>query len=975
MRASLVFLLIVTAFNLEVFTQTCQPPEIVVNSNTANIFSPEQEMILGDLVVERSISEYREINDPGLLAYINKIGENLIRHLPKTGLTYHFHIIDLNDTNAFNLPGGHVFISRKIISFVNNEDELAGIMAHELGHATVHHGAISTSEEFKRVLNVTSVGDRKDITEKYNRLIENYRTKKSAQSRNHSDTEQLQADRIGIFALVAAGYDPESFFGFFDRLTDSKGKTGSWISELFGTTNPEEKRLREVAKAASSLPKECRDGRSAKASDEFLAWQAGTIMFRETDRKEEIAGLLWKKEISPKLQSDVTFIDVSSDGKLVLAQTDYSINVIDRVGSKVLLQIPVEGADNAELTPDDRYVVFTTPDLRFERWDISQAKAVEVRELYLKRSCWEHALSPDGNYLACIDAATTLNVVETKTGKKVWEKKSFYELSPFEYLLWLLRSGSADEQNLSLFRIQFTPDSRFAVFSRTNKFRFTFRINMVAVADSENTAAALDLSTMKTVDIGGDIKKVTSRPYAFIDSGRIIGSTEAKLEAGGIFSFPAGKKLEKLTFGAEEVKRTANNNYVILRPLASGTTGIFDISRNAIVAAIDRKDLTVWGNIVAFESAGGKILFRDSTYNETSKLLEGKDVDTIELPVAAISRLNVAEVSDDMSWLLVSSKTRGGVWNLQTGDRKIFTRGFKGGVIDSRGVGVAEFPPMDRDRHSLAVLNGADASISTYKELSTPGAKQYRRFLLTRKSLKEKSENDTNGPGLTALKADEKFELGMRDDVNFAIKDWITDKVIWTHDFNGKVPRYSFDAYSGRLILYWRLATDEGKARLAESRELSKQADELGDKLDDYMIEVIDAFAEKTIGKMLLETGKGSFSVYYGSSEGNWLAVNDSEGRVLVYSLNDGTLRHRFFGTRAVLSPSRDMIAIVNNSGDVSLYGLLDGERKERYRLNGNPIFVRFNLKSDRLFLLSDRQVGYAIDLQKLGVPVRAGID
>ena len=58
-------------------------------------------------------------------------------------------------------------------------------------------------------------------------------------------TSRLQFDQAGLFALVSAGYDPGAMAKFWDRITETKGKKGSWLSDLFGTTRPEEKRLRE----------------------------------------------------------------------------------------------------------------------------------------------------------------------------------------------------------------------------------------------------------------------------------------------------------------------------------------------------------------------------------------------------------------------------------------------------------------------------------------------------------------------------------------------------------------------------------------------------------------------------------------------------------------------------------------------------------------------------------------------------------
>jgi hypothetical protein len=116
----------------------------------------------------------------------------------------------------------------------------------------------------------------------------------------------------------------------------------------------------------------------------------------------------------------------------------------------VLFQIPVEDANEAAFTPDGQHVVFTTETLRYEKWSVAERKPAEVRELVLRDDCWEHKLSPDGKYLACVDLSTNVNVLDTQTGKRVWEKKEFYRLDWFEYIMWLgsaaRRGAGGDEQ-------------------------------------------------------------------------------------------------------------------------------------------------------------------------------------------------------------------------------------------------------------------------------------------------------------------------------------------------------------------------------------------------------------------------------------------------------------------------------------------------------------------------------------------------
>jgi hypothetical protein len=380
----------ISAGSVVASAQDCNPPAITANSQIYNIFSPEQEMILGDLNYQRMAGDSRFIQDDKLLAYVREIGAKLVRHLPPTGLKFQFFIIDIPTANAFNTPGGYVFLSRKLIAFTKTEDELAGVMAHELGHATVRHAAGDMSDLLKKILNVTKIGDRKDITEKYNLLLERERTKSVSRSSDHESAQQLEADRIGLFAMVAAGYDPNAFSEFFSRLVEEKAKSGNWFTSIFGSSSPTEKRLREMIKATELLPTPCRENRRANASEEYLSWQADVVSFRESEIAEELPGLLWKRELTPQLRSDISHFAINKDGTFFLAQDDFAITVVQREPLKVAFQIPTTAARPATFTPDGRFVVFGTEGLRFEKWSVADGKPVEVRELVVRRDCWEH---------------------------------------------------------------------------------------------------------------------------------------------------------------------------------------------------------------------------------------------------------------------------------------------------------------------------------------------------------------------------------------------------------------------------------------------------------------------------------------------------------------------------------------------------------------------------------------------------------
>ena len=971
----LLTLLCITICPAVTSAQDCKPPAITANSNIYNIFSPDQEMVLGDLTYQRMSGDSRFIQDEKLLAYVREIGARLVRHLPPTGIKFQFFIIDMPTANAFNIPGGYVFLSRKLISFTKTEDELAGVMAHELGHATVHHGAADMSEYLKKILNVTQLGDRKDVTDKYNLFLERLRTKSVPRNDGHESDQQLEADRIGLFAMTAAGYDPNAFTEFFARLVEEKAKSGNWFTNIFGNSTPTEKRLREMVKITEQLPAPCRDSRSADASAAYLKWQADVVSFRESEIKEELPGLLWKKELTPQLRSDISHFAVSQDGTYFLAQDDFAITVVQREPLKVAFQIPIVDARPASFTPDGKFVVFGTEGLRFEKWNVAEAKPVEIRELVVKRDCWEHEFSPDGKYLACVDYGLNLNVLDTQTGKRVWEKKEFYRLSFWEFLTWIGVQAQDDERPGKFFNLQFSPDSRYLVATRSNRFRFRFSFNYVTVDKTEDTVLALDLSTFKPISTGGELKKVTRRPFVFVAPDKILGMMPGIVEESGIFSFPQGKRLSKFPLSADEIKLTGNPNYVIVRPLLGATMGVFDLTKGIVVNGMNKADVTLWNDLMFYELASGSVRVAKVEYDPVEKFFKATPVGTVEIPVGSMRRLFTANVSDNMEWLAISSKTRGAVWDLNSGERKMHVRGFRGAIIAPNGKAIGDFPRYAPANHSLVFMNAPTNEVSPLREIPEKGARQYGRFVMLRQSLKVPKEKESKDSKDKDPKAKElevavagEFtdEESLSREVRFELRDVVNDKLVWSREFPKQAPKFFFDDYSGRLIFYWDLGSEAGKARLKEEPALAERARQMGNKNDDYLVEVYDAFAAKSVGVLLLETGQGSFDIESGFSEGNWLVLHDDHNRVLIYSIKDGELRHRFFGANAAMNPSRQQVIVENYPGELTLYDLATGNTQARLRFKTGAAFVRFSLDGKKLLVLTSGQIAYAFDTDKL---------
>ena len=446
------------------------------------------------------------------------------------------------------------------------------------------------------------------------------------------------------------------------------------------------------------------------------------------------------------------------------------------------------------------------------------------------------------------------------------------------------------------------------------------------------------------------MKKATKGSYIFLAPDKILATMPAVAEDGGIFSFPQGKRIAKFNLVANDMQLTANPRYAMIKSSWRDTVSFLDLEKGELVGGFNKSTAALWNDVLISELKSGSLAISNATFNEETKALRLQQIANLDIPVGSMNRIYAANVSDNMQWLAVSSKSRGAMWDLNTGERKLHVRGFRGAIVAPNGTAIGDFPKLEPVNHSLVYLDPAKSATTLLREIPERGARQYGRFVLLRTSLKAIKEHE---------KAKEKGKDGedpsesgasLSREVRFELRDVINDKVGWTKDFPKEAPGYFFDDYSGRVILYWSLGSEAGKARLKEDPALVERSRQMGNKDDDYVVEIYDAFDNKSVGTLLLETGKGSFDIESGFSEGNWLVLRDDNNRVLAYSIKDGDLRHRFFGANAAINPRGHQIAVENYPGEVTFYDLASGNQHARLRFKTAAAFTRFSLDGKRLW-------------------------
>ena len=213
----------------------------------------------GQEMHDKLISEGAAYDDPELQAYVEKIGERLVAHSDMPDLDFTFTVIDAPEINAYATPGGFVYVNRGLIAYLNSEEQLAGVLGHEIAHVTArHHARRKTAGVTSKVLSTTAyvITGSSAIYEASNmygaELISGY-----------GRDMELEADGLGAEYMYRAGYDPEALLDVIGVLKNQeqfmrlkareKGKSGATYHGLYATHPRNDKRLQTVIRAANEL--------------------------------------------------------------------------------------------------------------------------------------------------------------------------------------------------------------------------------------------------------------------------------------------------------------------------------------------------------------------------------------------------------------------------------------------------------------------------------------------------------------------------------------------------------------------------------------------------------------------------------------------------------------------------------------------------------------------------------------------------
>ena len=226
------------------------------------VLSKNDEAQIGSSIMRQIRASGSVVEDPQINEYISEIGYRVASHINDSERNFTFFVIDDPSINAFALPGGYIGVHSGLIEATRSEDELAGVIAHEIAHVTQRHIARALAAGKKQSLLSTAImlgaviagaaGAGSDAVQGAMAVAQGTQMQ---QQINFTRENEHEADRIGISALARAGFDPRGMASFFEVMSGQNTLASMRVPEFLKTHPVTSNRIAEAKNRARLFEK------------------------------------------------------------------------------------------------------------------------------------------------------------------------------------------------------------------------------------------------------------------------------------------------------------------------------------------------------------------------------------------------------------------------------------------------------------------------------------------------------------------------------------------------------------------------------------------------------------------------------------------------------------------------------------------------------------------------------------------------
>jgi predicted Zn-dependent protease len=196
-----------------------------------------EEVRFGREVAARVIARFGLYENPGLMKYVNLVGHAISRNTNRPELEFRFAILNTDEINAYAAPGGYIFVTRGALAKMQDEAELAGVLAHEMGHVVEKHVVkelnikgteTSAATGLAHLIGGSTESARAAFAQAVDKALD------MLFKDGYKREDETQADTDAVLFCALAGYEPSGLVNYFGRLDTQKGKQ----TEVLDKTHP-----------------------------------------------------------------------------------------------------------------------------------------------------------------------------------------------------------------------------------------------------------------------------------------------------------------------------------------------------------------------------------------------------------------------------------------------------------------------------------------------------------------------------------------------------------------------------------------------------------------------------------------------------------------------------------------------------------------------------------------------------------------
>jgi predicted Zn-dependent protease len=202
------------------------------NRGLGNWYTLDSQVRMGQEFARQVEQTSHLITDPVVNEYVNRLGQNLVRN-SDTKVPFTIKVLDVEEPNAFALPGGYMFVNAGTLLLADDESELAGVMAHEIGHVAACHAARgATRGNLAQIAMIPVIIMTGGIAGIGVNQAANYGI--PALFSKFGRNFEAQADYLGVQYAYKAGYDPNGMINFFEKLQALEKRRPGFAMKLYG---------------------------------------------------------------------------------------------------------------------------------------------------------------------------------------------------------------------------------------------------------------------------------------------------------------------------------------------------------------------------------------------------------------------------------------------------------------------------------------------------------------------------------------------------------------------------------------------------------------------------------------------------------------------------------------------------------------------------------------------------------------------